>query len=346
MVRSRNVFGVAVVAILVLAVLLIAGCPSRNDTGPEPLPVQPARPATPKDVTLRNDWLVHPAQAGQLWAVEKGVFVEEGLSLEVKAGGAQADPVRLVASGSDTFGLAGADAVLLARAQGVPIVAFAAEFLQSPGVFFSKPDIKEPQQFVGRTVAVLAGNPTETLYHAVMSKLGIDESKVKQVPAGFDPRPFIAGEVAVWTVGWINNEPYLLDKEGVTYNIIEPKDYGIDFLGPCYFTTEKTIEESPELVQAFVDAVIQGWEVVYSDVEAAVPVLAKYDEKDKSEEYTRWVLTTQESYVCPEGRRYCEFTAEDWQATYDVLRNQNVLEKDLAVEDAYDPSFLQAHYGG
>src|SRR5436189_237850 len=81
------------------------------------------------------------------------------LDSELKPGGFEADPIKLVASGSDTFGVAGADSFLLAREKGVPIVAFAAGYIETPVVFYTRADsgITSPKDFVAKRVGYQAG---------------------------------------------------------------------------------------------------------------------------------------------------------------------------------------------
>ncbi len=335
-------------ALFLMAVIgvLGAGCKTGGGTAP---PSQGAggtaaqTPQEPASISVRADWLLTPAVGGQLIARDQGIFTEHGLDVDIQPGGLQSDPIRLVASGSNDIGWTGADAIMMARAQGIPIVAFAGDVLQSPVVFLTKPGIKIPEQFVGRKVGVVAGNHAETIYKAMMSKVGVDRTQVQETAAGFDPKPFATGEVDVWPV-WASSEPYPLAREGVQFDIVDPADYGVNFLGKCFFATEKTIAEKPEVLQAFVDSVIEGWELAYADPEAAAGILAKYDESEQSAEYASWVLEAQGPYARPEGRDFCRFTDADWQALADVLREQSLLEADLDLSSVYTTRFVDAHY--
>src|ERR1700722_12409900 len=77
----------------------------------------------PTSVTLRLKWVFDPGFAGGMVAVKAGLFQKRNLTVTLKPGGFEADPIKLVATGADTFGVTGADSFLLARAQQVPIVA-------------------------------------------------------------------------------------------------------------------------------------------------------------------------------------------------------------------------------
>ncbi|MFX5480830.1 ABC transporter substrate-binding protein [Acinetobacter baumannii] len=45
----------------------------------------------------------------------------------------------------------------------------------------------------------------------------------------------------------------------IPYQIMNPRQYGIDFYGDTLFTSGRLAREKPELVRAFRDATIAGW---------------------------------------------------------------------------------------
>jgi NitT/TauT family transport system substrate-binding protein len=83
-------------------------------------------------VSLQLKWL-HQAQfAGYYVAEEKGYFREEGLQVDIKPGGPDIDPEKLIAYGTDDFAQAGGvESLLAARDIGLPVVAIGAVFRRS-----------------------------------------------------------------------------------------------------------------------------------------------------------------------------------------------------------------------
>src|SRR4051812_48422610 len=81
--------------------------------------------ARPDTISLRLSWLTQAQFAGSYVAKEKGYFKEENLDVSINPGSIDADPIRLVASGSDTFGIVNADQLVVARSKSVPIAAIA-----------------------------------------------------------------------------------------------------------------------------------------------------------------------------------------------------------------------------
>jgi ABC-type nitrate/sulfonate/bicarbonate transport system substrate-binding protein len=66
---------------------------------------------SPKDVNIRLKWL-HQAQfAGFYFAKESGGYSQRGLNVNLLPGGIDYPAIQLVASGSDQFGVTGADSL-------------------------------------------------------------------------------------------------------------------------------------------------------------------------------------------------------------------------------------------
>lgn len=90
------------------------------------------RPKNLKSVSYRLKWLPNANYIDGYVAQSKGYFAEQGLSCTVRPGGPDLDSIKSVASGSDDFGVTGADQLIMARSHGIDIVAIAAFFQGSP----------------------------------------------------------------------------------------------------------------------------------------------------------------------------------------------------------------------
>src|SRR5437870_4365132 len=83
------------------------------------------------EVSLRLKWL-HQAQfAGFYFAKEAGLYSDKGVDVVLRPGGIDYPAIQMVASGSDLFGVTGADQILIAREKGIPVVAVACIFRKS-----------------------------------------------------------------------------------------------------------------------------------------------------------------------------------------------------------------------
>jgi NitT/TauT family transport system substrate-binding protein len=305
----------------------------------------PDTPRKPFKATLRLKWIYDPGFAGEMVAARSHFFTDSGLELELKPGGFEADPIKLVASGSDTFGVAGADSFLLARAKGVPIVAFAAGYLQTPVVFYvhENSGIKSPADFAGKKVGYQAGQDTATVYETLLKKIGISRSLIKEIPVKYDFTPFLTGRVDVWP-GYAATQSYILQRQKVPYNVIRPGQYGLAYLGTVYFTSERFLSEHPEIVQAFVDGLIRGWEYTYAHEDSAIPLIASYDSTNLTPDLIRFNLDRQKEFIHPSGTQYCAFDQTSWTSLDQSLVEVNLLTAQVDLGPAITMKFLDTHY--
>jgi len=145
------------------------------------------------DVTLRLKWL-HQAQfAGFYTAEQKDFYKNNGIDITINAGGIDFPAVQMVAGGGDMFGLTGGDQILLAREKGVPIVAIAVIYRESPFVLFALTEsgIMEPENFIGKNVGVKLGGNEELTYRAMKMAAGVDTSLANEIPVKFDITPLV-----------------------------------------------------------------------------------------------------------------------------------------------------------
>lgn len=77
-------------------------------------------------VSLRLSWIKEAHAAGYIVAIEKGFYRDEDLDVNIKEGGIDFSPVKLVAAGSDDFGSeSGGETILLAQDKGIAVQAVA-----------------------------------------------------------------------------------------------------------------------------------------------------------------------------------------------------------------------------
>ena len=92
-----------------LICLLAVGCLADNVLAAEKL-------------TYRQKWLLNISVVGDLYARDHGFYTDQGLEIEIKAGGPERDAIRELELGTADFGVASADQVIRARAKGAPVV--------------------------------------------------------------------------------------------------------------------------------------------------------------------------------------------------------------------------------
>ena len=87
-------------------------------------PRRSARAAS-ESVSIALDWYPNSNHAGLYWAQSKGLFTDAGLDVDIHAPADPATVLQTVATDRDTFGISYEPDLLLARDQGLPVVAVA-----------------------------------------------------------------------------------------------------------------------------------------------------------------------------------------------------------------------------
>ncbi|MBA7675760.1 Riboflavin-binding protein RibY [subsurface metagenome] len=299
----------------------------------------------PEEISVRLKWVYISGFAGDMVALKEGIFEKNKLDVTVHEGGLNLDPIKLVASGSDQFGLAGAEQIMLARSQGIPLVCIAVVYQYSPVAFVSKKGsgIETPQDFEGRKVGVKPGTDIMPIYEALLKKAGIDRSKIEEIQVQFSLIPFLEDQVDVHPT-YVTNEPLTLDQMGVEYIVIDPKDYGVDAYGMCYFTTEEMINEHPDVVERYLKSVLEGWSWSLENKDEATTVVLSFNEKLDSTVQRKMFDAIEPLLLnAPEGK-IGWMERERWEATQQVYLDVGMLEQPVDLDSVFTTKFLEKIY--
>jgi NitT/TauT family transport system substrate-binding protein len=246
--------------------------------------VSAARAQSATKVTMQLGWLASNGIVGEVVAMKQGFYAEEGVELEIIPGGPNVDGVGGVAAGRSTLGqTSSSPSVMLARSAGIPIKAFAAGYQKHPFTYFSLSDspIKEPKDMIGKTIAT---QPTAyILLRALLAKNEIAEDQVTIVNMGSDMNQLMTGQAQAVT-GWQTNTNALkvLGDKRVDLMLW---DTGIQLYANVYFSTDTTLNDSPETLEKFVRGSARGWGYARENQKAAVDMLVEaYPNLDKASE--------------------------------------------------------------
>ncbi len=286
-------------------------------------------------VSVRMKWFFAGTMTGWFGGREQGIFKTQGIDLAINPGGPNNSSIKLVAAGSDLFGVAGADEVLLARAKGIPIVAVGVLFKESPVCFISKKSsgLRAPSDWSGKTVEVSYGSNAETEYRALIAK--VRPSNLKEVPYTFNLIPFVEDKVDV-SVAYCMDQVITLERRGIELLIVRPKDYGINPYGDVVITTEKTLQDHPDLVRRFMVAVVtsHAWAIEHPDA-AVASLVASASSLTAANELAVWKATI--PFLVPDGviSSIGLMQLERWKDTLDVMLVSKALSEPVALAAAY-----------
>jgi NitT/TauT family transport system substrate-binding protein len=304
-----------------------------------------ANVASAKD-TMRLEWVMQGQFAGPILAIDKGYYKAAGVDLELMPAGPDIKPAVTVAQGADTFGIGHPHQVIAARSNGAPLVTVSQYGHKSATTYIARKEtgIKSIADMKGHSVGLWFGGD-EHEFLAMLAKAGIPQSDVKIVSQGFD------------IVGWLNkdyevmqvtryNELQLVYGQGFKKEdlvFLEPSDQGVALANTGLFTTEKTIADRPEVVQAVVDATLKGWKEALADPEAAAKIVLKYNSELKLPEQVAQIKAMGDMFCAGptlEGK-FGMSDPKDWETSQEVLIGAKLIEAPIDLSKGYTNAFWE-----
>ncbi len=217
-------------------------------------------------VNIQLKWRHQFQFAGYYAALKNNYFKELGLKVKLIEGGSNTDIVDKVVTGQVQYAVSSSE-IITDFIAGKPLCVIAVIFQHSPYILLSstKSNIKRPTDLVGKKI-MATSKQGWTEIKAVFLKEGIDPTLLKLKEHVWDLN-YLANGKADALSGYISFEPYMLDKMGISYNIIKPEDYGVDFYGDLLFSTQDYVKNNNTQVDNIKSAIIKGWEYAFAHQE-------------------------------------------------------------------------------
>ena len=127
-----------------------------------------------------------------------------------------------------------------------------------------------------------------------ITRKGFKDDQVK--PYTFNPAPFLADTNSVQQ-GYVTSEPFAIQQQGgFEPLVLMMADYGYDTYSTTIETSQKLVDENPDLVQRFVDATIEGWyNYLYGDNKKANELI-KADNPEMTDEQIAFSIDALKKY--------------------------------------------------
>ncbi len=340
------------ILILSLIVMISSACASTT-INPTPVssPTVPNSSASPSSSPSNAPGLVHirlplgyipNVQFAPLYdAVDKGYFAQEGIEIEFDYS-METDAVALVGANQLQFAVVSGDQVLLARAQGLPVVYVLGWFQDYPVSVVSKTGqgILKPADLKGKRIGLpgLYGASYIGL-RALLSAGGLKESDVTLDSIGYNQVESLVSGQDQAVVVYTNNEPIQLRSQGYQIDEIQVKDYS-HLVSNGLITNEMTENQNPDLIRRMNQAFIKGIADTIADPEAAYQICLKYVQGlDKADQAVQKqvLLTSVEFWKTPQ-LGYSDPAA--WQNTEQVLLDIGFLTQPLDVSQVFSNAYL------
>jgi NitT/TauT family transport system substrate-binding protein len=222
-----------------------------------------------------------------------------------------------------------------------------AMYQQTPSALFSVVDknINTAEDLKGKRIGMpgLFGSSYTSL-QAVLQAANLSEQDVTIEQIGFTQVEAVLSDRVDVAMGYINNEPILLNKQGTAINVIDAGSYN-PAPGNGVMTTATTLE-NPELVRSFLKATQEAMALTVQDPQQAFDASKQYVEnlgEDRMEVLmTSTALYTSE-YTKANGIGFTD--PENWTKTLELLSSTGRVTTDLPADTFYSNEYLTPGIG-
>ncbi|MDB2562357.1 ABC transporter substrate-binding protein [Sulfurimonas sp.] len=296
-----------------------------------------------ENISIQLKWFYQYQFAGIMLAKEKGFYEELGLNVEIKERDPKQNNILQVLNGESEYGVA--DSVILRyRAEGHKVKVLATIFQHNAMVLISKKGsgIVSPYEIKGKKISFQEGLD-DSIISSLLAFANIEDGEYIKKPMDYTHMDFVNGKVDI-SESYISIEPYWLkEKYGIEVNVIDPKNYGIDFYGDLIFTTQKEIDEHPLRVEKFKEATLKGWQYALEHQDEAINIiLQKYNTRELNYKQLEYEARVTKNLIAPNYIPLGDVRAERFKVLarlYQGKGNMSTEQLNEAVESIiYDPN--------
>lgn len=214
---------------------------------------------------------ISPTMAGVWMAKEMGAFERQGLNVELVYISSGAVAIQALVGGSVHAALGASNAVVAAILKGAPIIAVGSNTSRPGMVLWVQPEINQPEQLQGKTLAITRyGSTSDFVTRLILKKLGLEgKTEIRQfggvveADVGFRARQ-AEGRVA-------SQAPSPQAKK-----LVDAAELGIPFSMNLLAVSNDFYKKAPKSVERILMAYIEGIAGLRTKKPQALEVLAKY----------------------------------------------------------------------
>jgi len=274
-------------------------------------------------------------------AADRGYFSDAGIELEFDYS-FETDAVSLVGANTLQFAVVSGEQVLLARAQGLPVVYVCAWYQQYPVAVVAKTaqGITRIADLKGKRIGLpgLFGANYIGL-DALLFSGGLTEQDVTLDSIGFNQVAALAADqdqaVSVYTA----NEPVQLMAQGYDLDEIRVADH-VQLASNGLITNEETIEQHPDLVQRMTTAFLKGLADTIANPDQAYDISLAYVDELAAADRATQAEVLRRSIELWRADRPGWSDPQAWQNMQDTLLQRGLRGEPLDLDQAFTNQFV------
>ena len=300
--------------------------------------------AQPQKVRVGLGYLPDVQFAPFYAALERGFYADNGLDVEFQHG-FTSELYPLLAQDKLDFVVGDAEDVVTLRAQDPERTRFIyvmALFQRVPNAVFSlaEQNITRPEDLAGKTLGIpgLFGS-SYTAFQALLRAADLTEQDVTAEQIGFTQLEAVVSGRVDAALGFVNNEPLVLEAQGVAVNVIPVGPYD-PAPGSGVIATDEKLAEG-DLVERFVAASQQGVAFTLANPRGAFEVSKTFVENLDEARFT--VLeATLPLWRSPYSRANGIGSTDPakWRGLLELLKSTGRLETDLPAKTFFSNAYL------
>ncbi len=299
---------------------------------------------------LSLDFFVNADHAGIYTALEEGYFEDAGLDVQARIPSDPSAPIKLLAAGRVDLAISYEPEVMLARDQGLDVVAVAALVQEPLTSLISLPDakIQRPADLEGKTV-VTAGIPYQTAYlETILRDAGVSPDDVEQVDVGFNLlQPVLSGRADAMFGGFRNVEGVQLQEEGKKPLIKPVDELGIPTYDELVLVARGTrVADDPEAIRLFIGALERGTRAAQQDPALATDALLAASPELDRELTSAEVRATLPLFSAPQGRPYGFMDPSEWVGFAGFLAEEGQISPGIGTKELLTNDLLPGEVPG
>ncbi|MBM4413231.1 MAG: ABC transporter substrate-binding protein [Chloroflexi bacterium] len=319
------------IVLVMICLFVLSGCATAVQPTSELRPIVVGMPFIP------NVQFAHFYVADQ-----EGYFADEGLSVTFDYNFENDVVQRIATNNQITFALASADSILLARSKGLPVKAVMATTQSFPIGFISKSNtgITSLDDLRGKSIGIPGRFGASYIgLQAILRAGNLTEDDVRIQEIGFTQVVALREDNVDVVSGYVNNEPIQLRNAGVDVNVLAVSEL-YPLASDHLIVSEQTLSTDRALVEKFTRAMLRGMNRVNQDPDAAFKVAVTAIPEAKRVDPNLGVAILKETVRLWQPENLGVIQVSNWQNTYTLLQQMNLINAELPLQDAFDTSFV------